>query len=290
MNASPEPADYCEGKTEMQKALPSAATATGWSAWRTRQTPWIVVGLFLLFFAAPWGWENTARAVLHGLCAQTPSHTLRFGPYGLPFDSRMTGIYGGFLPTFVGLCAAARHRRARLPNRWTFAVLALLVVAMAVDGFNSLFLDLQLRHPYTPQNWLRLLTGVGTGVAIAVVMTFLVATSLWRRPDTARAAVAPRDLALLLAAQAPFVALALSGYWFLALPLTLILLASAMTAVSVIALVAIVLFRQWDGRYSNAWELDRLATVAIVIAAVVIGGLASGRFLLEHFLGLPPLS
>lgn len=273
----------------MQSALPDPANAAR-TAWRFRQTPWLVAGLLLVFFAAPWGWEQTSRAVLHGLCAQTPSHTLRFGPYGLPFDSRMTGIYGGFLTTFILLCALGRHRLAAMPSVSTMFALGLLAFAMAADGFNSLFLDLRLSHPYEPRNWLRLVSGIGAGIAIAVILTFLVAQTLWRRPDAGRPAVASRDLPLVVAAQAPFAAAALSGQWFLALPLTLYLLFAAVTAVSIVALVAIVLFRQWDGRFGSAWELDRLASAAVVIGALTIGALASGRFLLERLLGLPPLT
>src|SRR5262245_31628876 len=62
----------------------------------------LVAGLVvLLFLAAPWSLEHKAHAALHGLCAQRPSHSFTFGSSTLPFDARMTGIYGGFLGASV---------------------------------------------------------------------------------------------------------------------------------------------------------------------------------------------
>src|SRR4051812_17329014 len=98
----------------MQFPMPRAVAAI--ETISTRRVAWLSAGLLLLYFAAPWGWQHSAHAFLHGLCAQTPSHTLRFGPYGLPFDSRMTGIYGGFLSTLIVLIAWGRHRLAKTPH------------------------------------------------------------------------------------------------------------------------------------------------------------------------------
>src|SRR5215213_6245247 len=97
--------------------------------------PLLSLGLLLLFFAAPWAWQHKAHVALHGLCAQTPSHTLLLGGRPLPFDSRMTGIYGGFAIGFACLALMGRHRSARLPSFSLMALLAAFVGVMAVDGF-----------------------------------------------------------------------------------------------------------------------------------------------------------
>src|SRR5436305_8156522 len=88
-----------QGREAMQRSIPQFGTTL--DSLGNRRLPWLVVGAALLFFAAPWGVEHKAHALMHGLCAQTPSHTLRFGTHGLPFDSRMTGIYGGFIGSFA---------------------------------------------------------------------------------------------------------------------------------------------------------------------------------------------
>lgn len=254
-----------------------------------RYLPWLLVGLLGLFFAAPWGWEQKAHVLMHGLCAQIPSHTLRFGAHGLPFDSRMTGIYGGFASAMFYLLARGRHRCAGVPGLPTMVVLGGFVLAMAVDGFNSLLVDLFAPHLYQPDNRLRLATGLGTGVAIACVMCFLFATSVWRRPQMQLPAVGLADVGPLIVAQFPFFALAVSGVPQFALPLTLFLVLAALGAVSGIVLASIMLFRGQERAIATFGELDRLASVSLMIGLTIIGALASGRFLLEHLLHLQPL-
>lgn len=252
--------------------------------------PLLVVGGLLLFFAAPWSWQHKAHAALHGLCAQTPSHTLQLGGHPLPFDSRMTGIYGGFLVTMFVLLLRRRHLAGRLPSIPTIATLALFVVAMGVDGFNSLLLDMRTAHLYTPDNRLRLLTGTGSGIAIACVVCYLFAISLWRHTDYTRRVVEPRDLLILLPAQLPFWGIVLSGLGVLALPVTLLLLISALVTLGSLCLIAIVLFRYRDSTYSHPWELQGTAAAALVSAVAVMALLSGARFLTERLLNIPPLT
>lgn len=252
--------------------------------------PALASGLALLFLAAPWSLEQKARAALHGLCAQTPSHTFVLGERALPFDARMTGIYGGFLITFIYLTAKGRHRAARLP-RWSLvAALGLLVAALAVDGFNSLLLDLGRPHPYAPDNRLRLATGLGTGIALATLLCYLFAVTLWRRPRPDVRVVNWRDLAVVVPLQAPFMSLVLSGWAWLYAPVALFLLLSAIAAVASLALVAIVLARRLDFGFDTAAELRPVVAAALAVGIIVMVSLSAGRFLLERLLGVSPLT
>jgi len=251
--------------------------------------PMVVIGLVLLFLAAPWSWQHKAHVALHGLCAQTPSHTLLLGGHALPFDSRMTGIYGGFLSTMIMLFTLGRHRAARLPSWPVIALLVLLVGAMAIDGFNSLLLDMMKPHLYQPDNRLRLVTGMGTGIALAVILCFLFAVSLWSRPNMKERVLNGRDLMLVVPAQIPFIALVLSGAGWLAFPMSLLLVVAALSVLSSLALVSIVLFRYIDCTFTKPSELQGVATLAILVAVVVMAGLSGGRFVLENVLNLQPL-
>ena len=187
-------------------AVPSDGTGPG-----RHFLPILAGGLLLLFLAAPWPLEHKAHAALHGLCAQRPSHSLSFDGRTLPFDARMTGIYGGFLTAAIYLTARRRYLAARLPTWPVMATLALFVAVLAVDGFNSLLLDLGHWHPYGPDNRLRLFTGLTTGTTLAVVMAYVAAISLWRRPRLDQRVVQARDLASIAVCMAPVAALALSG-------------------------------------------------------------------------------
>ena len=253
-------------------------------------TPLVLIGgLILGFFAAPWSLEHKAHAALHGICAQTPSHTFLIGGQSLPFDARMTGIYAGFAVAFACLAAMGRHRAARLPSFPLLGLLVLLVGAMAIDGFNSLLLDLGRPHPYQPDNWLRLVTGMGTGIALAVIYCYLFGITLWRRPQTSARVLNWRDLLVIIPAQAPFALLVLAGWKPTADILTVFLVLSAVFVIACLALIAIVLIRRLDFTFDRVADLQSNAVPAVFAAVVVLALLSSGRFLLEHLTGIQPL-
>jgi uncharacterized membrane protein len=272
--------------------LPEPTTARGWH--RTYAVPILVVALLALFLAAPWPLHDKARAALHGLCSQRPSHSLTLGDRTLPFDARMTGIYGGFLVSAAYLVARGRLRANRLPPPLTLAALGLFVAALAVDGTNSFLLDVGVQHPYDPDNRLRLLTGLLTGVALAAVLGYLLGTTLWRPrrdgEDGVPVVTGTKELAVLLALQVPFALAVLSGVGWLYAGIAVLLLLAALAAVSSLVLVAVVLVEHGDGAFTDPAQAQRPAALAVVLAIVVMAAIGGGRFLLEHLTGVPPLT
>ena len=104
------------------------------------------------FLIAPGDIASKTHIALHGLCAQRPSHSLQIGGATLPMDARMTGIYLGAAATVIWLVAARRLRATRVPSCRCSSLLASFVVALAVDGFNALLVDLRLPTLYEPSN------------------------------------------------------------------------------------------------------------------------------------------
>lgn len=261
------------------------------TSYRAYLFPMVAGLVVLLFLAAPWSLEHKAHAALHGLCAQRPSHSFVFGSSTLPFDARMTGIYGGFLGAAIYLFVRGRHRAAALPSWTTIAVLALFVGVMAVDGFNSLFLDMGWNNPYQPDNRLRLVTGMMTGVALAAAIFLLLGMVLWRRPRlSSRVVESPWEPFLLLTLQAPFALAVLSGASWLYVPLTLALLLTATAVVSAIGLVVAVMVRCADNSFENAGQLQGYAVAGLLIGLAAMATFGGGRFLLESLTGTPPLT
>ena len=189
--------------TDQSPAHSDAATATR----RGFEPPiWLLVVLALAFLGAlaALAWLPGAtlierlRALDAGICAQNPGHS--FFPAGqqLPLCARNTGIYGGFAATFLTLLGTGRMRASSFPSRTVALILGLAVLLMAVDGFNSLFLDLGLPHPYQPHNLLRLATGLGTGVAMCAFIVPVANALIWKREDERSSFGSPRALALMV--------------------------------------------------------------------------------------------
>ncbi len=236
--------------------------------------------------AAPGPIHHAAHDALHGLCAQQPSHSLVVGERYLPFDARMTGIYGGVL---IALSWFATHGRLRCwsaPPRTVVVLLVGLVALMGLDGTNSLFMDLRWWHPYQPTNVGRLLTGLGAGVAMATLLAWLFATSVWDRGQAKAAMRSPRELAQigLICGLYAFVVLMKPGWLFV--PVTIMLLGSAWLTVALLMFVMVVLTTRHDGTFADVRQLHIPVLGASVLALGVMLGLAGGRFWLERTLGI----
>jgi uncharacterized membrane protein len=271
-----------------QSVLPDSATPRTYRAYLFTLVAALVV---LLFLAAPWSLEHKAHAALHGLCAQRPSHSFVVGPHRLPFDARMTGIYGGFLGAAVYLGCRRRYLAAGLPTWPATAVLAVFVGAMAVDGFNSLFLDLGWWHPYEPDNRLRLATGLMTGVALAGAIFLLFGMALWKRPRLNQPVVPHAwEPFLMLAIQAPFALAVTSGASWLFVPLTLLLLVAAVAVVASLMLVVAVLLRTADNSFERPSQAQGYAVAGLLMGLAVMAVFGGGRYLLESLTNAPPLT
>jgi len=246
----------------------------------------VVFAGVVAFFGSPAGLDATARSVLHGLCAQTPSHTLAFDGRMLPFDSRMTGIYGGFLLTVAVIAMRGRLFRYGNPPRAVVAILAAAIGLMAVDGFNSLLTDLGAWHPYAPHNAYRVVTGYGCGVALAVALSWLLASSVWNLGDKAPSIAGLPDLAI------PFTLLAPYGFLLLTRPgwlygfVTVFLVASAWLTVSMLVLVIVILAFRLDELIARVGQLHVPVAIAGLLAIIVMLALAGARFWVEHRFGI----
>lgn len=257
---------------------------------------WLPGGIFMvtgllvaaLFTAWPEPLPEKAHLALHGLCAQIPAHTLIIGGQPLPLDSRMTGIYGGVAVAAGWLIARRRLASSALPGWPIVALLVLFVGAMGLDGTNSLLRDLALPHPYTPHNWLRVLTGTATGISIAVALVWLFADTAWTWPEWQRSAVRSwREMGELGLLGAAWMALVLLAPGWLYAPIVAVLLGSAVLVVTVIAFVAVSLGRG-RARWARTFDdLRRPATVALLIGLVAMATIGVGRLCFESAVGLP---
>ncbi len=241
-----------------------------------------LVGASLIgLVAAPWPLAEKLYTIVHGLCAQRPSHSFAFGGARLPFDARMTGIYGGTLLTALFLLARGRTRAIRPPRRSVVAALVLFIAVMGADGLNSTFKDFGAPYLYEPDNRLRLATGLLMGTTVGVVLGYLLNVTLWSRASETPLLAGWRELGGLLLLEGAFFLLILSGWGALYLPVALALVGGAVGAVTALALTFLVLLYGRENRFARPADLAGFASAALLLGYAVLALIAAGRFYLE---------
>ncbi|MFW6075064.1 MAG: DUF2085 domain-containing protein [Chloroflexota bacterium] len=248
----------------------------------------LIVALSAGFFLVPGGIEGKALAVLHGLCAQQPHHSLYFGEQRLPFDSRMTGIYGGFTVTVLYLIARGRWRTGGIPTAIPGITLLAGVAALGFDGVNSTLDDIGLWHLYTPMNELRLATGLMLGMALATFVWLLVNQIAFSERITRKGSIWPGvgDFLGCIFCQLAFAAVVLTRWEPLRVPLSFLLIWSAIAAVGGLLIGLIIMYRRTENQAVKTADLARPATVALIWAIIFMAVLSGGRFLLEAYSGI----
>jgi uncharacterized membrane protein len=206
-------------------------------------------------------------------------------------DARMTGIYLGAAATVVWLCAARRLRATRRPPPPVLALLASFVVALAVDGFNALLVDLRLTTLYEPSNVLRLTTGVLAGTSLGVMLSYLFASSIWARGNRERAVVArPAELIGPIGVSGTMAGLLLLDLPLLYAPFAIGLLVSAVGVFWLLGISVVALLTERGWSYQAPGDLAPLALTCLVAAMVTVGALSWLRFAAEQYFGLPRLT
>lgn len=268
----------------------SGSAAPGRAGW---QPPvWLLAGLAVAYLAALAALAflpgdtllQRLTALDAGICAQNPTHS--FFPAGqqLPLCARNTGIYIGFATTFVMLVGLGRVRASSFPGRWVAVILGLAVLMMAVDGFNSLFLDLGLPHPYQPHNLLRLATGLGTGVAMCAFIVPVANSLIWRDEDERASFATPGALAVMLPALLlVFLAVGRSPQIPpLLYPIALLSTAGLVIALSLVNLAFVLGATNRVGRIATWRQFFPVYTVGLILALAELIALSALKASLLH--------
>jgi uncharacterized membrane protein len=252
-----------------------------------RERPWrlIFAGIFGLLLVTLLFWpgqplEWKMYAVVHGVCAQ--QHNIFLGGLQFPLCARNSGIYLSFLLTTIYIYAIGRGRASGLPPWPIVATLVGFIAIMAVDGFNSLAVDIGRQPLYRPDNFVRTLTGMGMGIAIGVLLHLvLVKTLRHDADDDTRILKGWGELIGIIAVNLLVLAAIYGNLSFMFWPLAFLAFFGITGVLYMVSLLLTSLVMGYEGRVTRITQLARPATLALVPTLIILGVMSWLRFWLE---------
>jgi len=248
-----------------------------------------------LYFTPP-GLLGKLDSIAYAVCHRIPLRSYFLADRQLPLCARCTGMYLGAFFSFLILFP--RGPRAVFPSRGIAILLGVFFAAFAIDGVNSLAASVNAQRPflpgpyllYQPQNWLRLVTGMGMGLAIPAVLMPILHASAWAESVDRPILSGWKDAVLLVALGALGVLATLSGNPLLLYPIAVI---TPLTVVFILTLTYTVLWLmilKCENRYHTWLELWPMLLAGFVTTLVQISLFDLVRFALTHIwtgFGLP---
>jgi len=231
-----------------------------------------VIVLFIVL--SPWPLLEKLRLVGYACCAQAQARTLRIGGEYMPLDARDAGIYLAFLLGLSMALVAGRVRSGRWPPGNLAALLGGLFVAMVLDGINSSFETRGLHGLYHTTNALRVITGVGAGMALALLGLPLVNRVIWRTPDNDAVASDYGELAGFIVAAAVLIGVLLAPPARLFYPLSVLSVIGVLVGWACIngTVMAVATRREHSAITLSDGALFLLAGVALSLVEIWIVG------------------
>lgn len=238
-----------------------------------------IAGILLLawLLETPAGLLGKADAIAYAVCHRIAVRSFTIGDRQAPLCARCTGMYLGAI---LGL--AYQHfqgRRGSVPALKYGLVFGPLVIAFGVDGLNS-YLHLFPGAPglYEPQNWLRLVTGTGMGLAIAAVLAPAFRQTMWTSWEQHPAFSGWKEFGVLFGLAAVADLLVLTGNPLLLYPLALISVLGVMIILTMVYSMVLAMAFKAENRFQRLPELTVYLTGGAVVALLQIALLDAGRF------------
>jgi uncharacterized membrane protein len=205
----------------------------------------------------PEGILGKADAVGYAVCHRIESRSFLIGEVQFSVCARCTGQYLGAVLGIFFLMIFRPYRSGR-PSWIIIGFLLLWGMTYVVDGFNSflhLIPDTERLWLYEPNNTYRLLTGMGVGVGISVLIVPAFNQTMWKRCDSRPILEGVRDFGVLFLLVAILSLIVLSGNSTVLYPLSMISAGGVLILLSMVySMVTVMLFRA-EGRFEKISQL-----------------------------------
>lgn len=242
----------------------------------------VIVALLILTIwlaLTPPGILGKADAIGYAVCHRIELRSFWIGDRPTPLCARCSGMYLGMLTGFI--FQWVQGKRGGLPPLRISIPLSIFLITFGVDGLNS-YLHFFPQAPtlYQPSNLLRLATGSGLGLLVAVIFLPLFNQYFWTEPDPRPALANYRQVGLLL-----FMVGLVATVMFLQIPglITLLAILSAATVWLVLGMCYTLLWMtvfQRENSFSSLKSGWLLLTMGFTTALIQIGAVDWLRYTL----------
>lgn len=215
----------------------------------------------------------------YAVCHRITERSFSINGRQFPLCARCTGMYLGVSLVFIALFLSGRMRWSELPPLPILLVLLGFIGVMGIDGVNSYshFFP-NAPHLYEPRNWLRLLTGMGTGLAMGVFTFPALAQTLWRQPVWRAPVGNFRELTGLLAAAGTAVLLLLSNQPAILYVLALVSTAGLLLVLTAINAVFLLILLKRDGKMVKWSETAVPLLISFILTIIELSAVSITRF------------
>jgi uncharacterized membrane protein len=248
------------------------------SPWR-----WGILGLALIItivwlILTPEGLLGKADAVGYAVCHRIPERTFKIGDRPMAMCARCSGL---FLGALLGLAfQLPQGRKGKMPSIPVAILFGLLALAWILDGLNSFsMLVPALPSLYQTQNWTRLLTGTGMGLAIsAIFLPAFIETMFITWEDSSGFDQWYRVVALLVLAGLLDLLVLLEIPWIQYF-LSLMSAAGVIVLLTMVYSMVLVLLFKKENTYDSVNQLLIPLTGGFIIGLIQIGAIDLVRYL-----------
>ncbi len=215
----------------------------------------------------------------YAVCHRITERSFSINGRQFPLCARCTGMYLGVALVFIVTFLTGRMRWSDLPRLPILLTLVGFIGLMGIDGANSYshFFP-NAPHLYEPRNWLRLLTGMGTGLAMGVFVFPALAQTLWRQPIWRPLVGSWRELAGIVALAGTAVLILLSNQPTILYVLALVSAAGLLLVLTAINAVFLLILLKRDGRATHWRETAVPLLISFTLAVIEISAVSIARY------------
>jgi len=222
---------------------------------------------------------DSANWIGYAVCHRISDRSFTIYGRQLPLCARCTGMYLGVSLTFIAMTLTGRLRRSELPPLRIILTLLGFIGLMGIDGTNSyLHFFPNAPHVYEPRNWLRLITGMGTGLAMGLFVFPALAQTLWQKQDLRQVVSTWSEFGALLLAALVVVFLVLGNQPVILYVMALTSAAGVLIVITAIQTILVLVIFRLDRRMTSWLKAAVPLSIGLLLTIIEISAVSLLRF------------